>query len=85
MSAINDTTTGQPVADDSSSLLAPPSHELRLVSTSTTAISVASVRELKPKRERDWREAFSPSVDEELVESASDDGRAPLVVPRPRS
>lgn len=51
--------------------LAPPGHELRKVDTSASEISVNSLRELKPKREKDWREAFSPAEDEELVESRS--------------
>lgn len=54
-----------------SSSLAPPGHELRKVDTSASEVSVSSVRELKPKREKDWRDAFSPAEDEELVESRS--------------
>lgn len=63
-----------PASDDEQPHLAPPSpagHELRPVDTTTSSFSVGSQRELKPKREKDWRETFSPPADEELVESAS--------------
>jgi hypothetical protein len=74
----NESTAGRPVAGggggpsiSSNSRLAPAELELRPVSSSLTTISVGSIRELKPKRERDWREAFSPPADEDLIESAS--------------
>lgn len=84
MPVTNSTAVGLPTAGDSSRL-APPGYELRPVSSSTTAISVGSVRELKPKREKDWREAFSPPPDENLIESASVMLCEGLFAPKPRS
>lgn len=62
-------------ASANSSLAPPAGHELKPTNTSSSVNSINSTRELKPKREKDWRETFSPAESEELIESESSERR----------